>query len=106
LLQFLTDSRIFQAVKQGGADLESLMKELEKYPKFEAAAFELIYNAYSLALRCCKSAFEDRKTPIQMCYNLNVSPLHEPTMIHEFNGACSAPTSSRRLTPLCRVENL
>ena len=73
LLPFLTDSRMFSAVKTGGADLEVVMKELERYPKSKVAIVEPIYNAYSLALRCCKSAFEDRKRAIEMCYNLNVS---------------------------------
>ncbi|TEB28109.1 hypothetical protein FA13DRAFT_1776161 [Coprinellus micaceus] len=93
LLPFLTDSRIFSAVKTGGADLEPLMKELERYPKSKVAVVEPIYNAYSLALRCCKSAFQDRKSPIEMCYNLN----------HEVPREGSRDCTTLKTCSVCRV---
>lgn len=69
LLPYLTDTRIYHAAKKGGGNPE-LFKELEAIPKPKAT--ESIYNAYSLALRCCKAAFADKNRPVEMCYSLKV----------------------------------
>ncbi|KAJ3510425.1 hypothetical protein NMY22_g15983 [Coprinellus aureogranulatus] len=103
LLPFLTDSRVFFAVKNGGSGTVELLSKLgtsQKPPDLERA-----HVAYSLALDCCKVAFEALKHPVQICHNLKHRlPMDDSARYGAFK-ACSGCHAVYYCSNACQMED-